>query len=283
MTGWIIYEEAAAAYNRRYLSFYEEECEKRGIDLRLVLTKDLDFGAEGSGLYLRVCGETAVLPDFAICRVIHPLLTAHLEAMGVPVFNNSRVASVCNDKAKTYQTVAAAGIPVVTSRFVKREEAERVLRETAYPCVIKTVAGHGGAEVFLLDEFPPEDILARFRANDSVLQPFTGRGEDLRVYVIGERIIAAVLRHSNEGFRANYSLGGSVSLYELNTDETALVRRIIDLFDFGLVGIDFIVGNDGELIFNEIEDVVGSRMLYAVSDISVVPLYLDYIQARLGK
>ncbi len=283
MTGWIIYEEAAAAYNRRYLSFYEKECEKRGIDLRLVLTKDLDFGAEGSGLYLHVCGETAVLPDFAICRVIHPLLTAHLEAMGVPVFNNSRVASVSNDKAKTYQTVAAAGIPVVTSRFVKREEAERVLRETAYPCVIKTVAGHGGAEVFLLDEFPSEDILARFRANDSVLQPFTGRGEDLRVYVIGERIIAAVLRHSNEGFRANYSLGGSVSLYELNTDDTALVRRIIDLFDFGLVGIDFIVGNDGELIFNEIEDVVGSRMLYAVSDISVVPLYLDYIQARLGK
>ncbi|MBQ9594137.1 MAG: ATP-grasp domain-containing protein [Lachnospiraceae bacterium] len=283
MTGWIIYEEAAAAYNRRYLSFYEEECEKRGIDLRLVLTKDLDFGAEGSGLYLRVCGETAALPDFAICRVIHPLLTAHLEAMGVPVFNNSRVASVCNDKAKTYQTVAAAGIPVVTSRFVKREEAERVLRETAYPCVIKTVAGHGGAEVFLLDEFPSEDILARFRANDSVLQPFTGRGEDLRVYVIGDRIIAAVLRHSNEGFRANYSLGGSVSLYELNTDETALVQRIIDLFDFGLVGIDFIVGNDGELIFNEIEDVVGSRMLYAVSDISVVPLYLDYILERLRK
>ena len=55
------------------------------------------------------------------------------------------------------------------------------------------------------------------------------------------------------------------------------------MFDFGLVGIDFIVGNDGELIFNEIEDVVGSRMLYAVSDISVVPLYLDYIQARLRK
>ena len=282
MEGWILYEREAAAYNRRYLSFYEEECEKRGIDLKLVLTQETDFGTECGRLYLRARGEEVPLPDFAISRVIHPLLTEQLEAMGVRVFNNSRVARICNDKARTCQLVASAGIRTVPTRFVKREETEEILRSAAYPCVIKTVNGHGGAEVFLLEEFPSEEILGHFRANDSVLQPVTGRGEDLRVYAIGGEIIAAVLRRTNEGFRANYSLGGSVSLYHLSDEEQKTVQKILSLLDTDFVGVDFIIDQDGSLIFNEIEDVVGSRMLYTVSDVNIVSLYLDYIQAQMA-
>ena len=282
MTGWIIYEREAAAYNRRYLTFYEEECEKRDIQLRTVYTEELDFGADETGLYLKIAGETIPLPDFAISRVIHPLLSEHLEAMGVRVFNRAKAARICNDKAMTYQLSASAGIRTVQSRFVWRKEIEDVLSSCHYPCVVKTINGHGGAEVFLLDSFPPEEILCVLRENDCVLQPFTGRGEDLRVYVIGGEIIAAVLRKTNEGFRANYSLGGSVSLYSLNEEETALVHRILHLIDLDFAGIDFIIGENGELIFNEIEDVVGSRMLYQVSEINVVSLYMDYIEKEMN-
>jgi gamma-F420-2:alpha-L-glutamate ligase len=59
------------------------------------------------------------------------------------------------------------------------------------------------------------------------------------------------------------------------------VNQILNLFDFGLVGIDFLIGDKGELIFNEIEDVVGARMLYQCTDINLVGLYLDYIQTRI--
>src|SRR5690625_6839454 len=86
-------------------------------------------------------------------------------------------------------------------------------------------------------------------------------GKDLRVFVIGKQIIAAVLRVNNNDFRANFKLGGSAFLYHLTIDEVEMINKIINHFDFGLVGIDFLIDKEGNLLFNEIEDVVGSRIL----------------------
>ena len=118
--------------------------------------------------------------------------------------------------------------------------------------------------------------------SDMVAQEKVGnRNSDLRVYVIGNKILASVLRESNEGFRANFSLGGNVSLYDLSDDEKKLINNIIDLFDFDMVGIDFILDDNGNLVFNEIEDVVGARMLYQCSDIDIVKEYLSYISKKI--
>ena len=123
-----------------------------------------------------------------------------------------------------------------------------------------------------------EEILRIMGRSDMVAQEKVGnKNSDLRVYVIGKTILASVLRESNEGFRANFSLGGRVSLYELSDKERHLVQRIIDLFDFDMVGIDFILDDNGNLVFNEIEDVVGARMLYQCSDIDIVKEYLQYL------
>lgn len=285
MKGWLIYGKKEAALNKRYLAFYFEECERRGIDLRLVFVEELAFGVEKGNLYVRYDGMRVLnLPDFVISRAIYPFLTRHLEMMGIPVFNNAQVAEICNDKARTYQYVSQAGVPMIDTQFLRRGMVGNLMEHVSYPKVLKTVNGHGGNEVFLLDEEPSGEILKHFVLNDGVLQPVTGtRHEDLRVYVIGKEIIGGVLRKSREGFRANYSLGGEVSWYELSEEEKQLTGRIIDLFDFGLVGIDFIIGDEGELLFNEIEDVVGARMLYQCSDIHIVPLYLDYILERIGQ
>jgi gamma-F420-2:alpha-L-glutamate ligase len=53
-------------------------------------------------------------------------------------------------------------------------------------------------------------------------------------------------------------------------------------FDFGLVGIDFIFAEDGSLMLNEIEDVVGSRTLSALSDMNIVREYLTFIKERIS-
>ena len=73
------------------------------------------------------------------------------------------------------------------------------------------------------------------------------------------------------------------SKFCISEDEKIVIDKIISQFDFGLVGIDFIIGDSGQLIFNEIEDVVGSRMLYKTSDINIVERYLQYIMKKLTK
>lgn len=146
--------------------------------------------------------------------------------------------------------------------------------------VVKSVSGHGGTEVFLVEnqEFDPRMLTIE---SDFVIQPLVGnKHQDLRVYVLGKEILACVLRTAKEGFKSNFSLGGNVELYQLTEEQEENINRITALFDFGLVGIDFIVADDGTLLFNEIEDVVGARMLYQCTDINLVKKYLSFIKLK---
>jgi gamma-F420-2:alpha-L-glutamate ligase len=304
MVAWMIYFRDSAIYNRQYIQFYIEEGRKLGIEVKLILVEELEFGVRDNVWFLAYEKQEVVKPEFVICRAIYPLLNRHLEYMGIRVFNNSFVSEISNDKARTYQYLAKTGIKMVDSSFYRNIQVKEVITQAEQPnaskkidspmhpnvnqevntqveqpIVIKAVDGHGGSQVFLLeDTTKQEEIIQGIGSSDVVVQPLTGsRHQDLRVYVIGKEIIAAVLRTAKDGFKSNFSLGGEVRIYQLNQEEIDIVNLIINQFDFGLVGIDFIIGEEGNLIFNEIEDVVGSRMLYQCSDINIVERYLKFI------
>lgn len=173
---------------------------------------------------------------------------------------------------------------MVDSRFVHKNFLLEQLNTVKRPFVVKSVSGHGGSQVFLVEE--GDDVAPIYEKLDDhvVIQPLaSSKKQDLRVYIVGNEIVGAVLRTGKDGFRSNFSLGGKAEFYTLEEDEKAIVEKIVDLFDFGLAGIDFIIGDNGALIFNEIEDVVGSRMLYSCSDINIVALYLEYIKKQIYK
>ena len=283
MVAWIIYFRENAIHNQQYIQMYIEEGRKLDLEVKLILVEDLEFGVNQNKWFMRYQNQETKNPDLAICRAIYPLLSKQLELMGIRVFNNSFISEICNDKARTYQYLAKTGIKMVDSSFYLNSQVKDII-SVDQPTVIKAVDGHGGSQVFLLDNqnntIKEEmfDIITALGCADVVVQPLTGsRHQDLRVYVIGKEIIAAVLRTAKDSFISNFSLGGEVCLYQLSENERSLVKLIIEQFDFDLVGIDFIIGDDGELIFNEIEDVVGSRMLYQSSYINIVELYLKYI------
>ena len=286
MLAWLIYYKESAIYNQRYIEFYIEEGRKLGITVKLILVEELEFGVQEGEWFCRYGSKELPYPDFVICRAIYPLLSRHLEAMGIRVFNNAFLSEICNDKAKTYQYLAKTGIRMVDTSFCKNVLLKETMEKITSPTVIKAVDGHGGTQVFLLDANSEQEeklkVLQGIGSSDVVIQPLTGhRHQDLRVYVIGEEIIAAVLRTAKEGFKSNFSLGGEVRLYELSEEEKKLVRLIMNQFEIGMVGIDFIIGDEGELIFNEIEDVVGSRMLYQCSEINLVEKYLNFILSQI--
>ena len=69
-------------------------------------------------------------------------------------------------------------------------------------------------------------------------------------------------------------------MYELSSEETGLVKEIISELDIGMAGVDFIF-HHGRPVFNEIEDMVGARMLYALTDDNIVDTYVSYIRRDL--
>lgn len=282
---WLIYREADVEKNSRYIGFYRERSEAFGMETELMLVERMEFGVKNGRHYLMYDGECLPAPDAAVVRAIYPMLNRQLEYLGIPVFNNSFVSEICNDKAKTCQYVAQTGIKMIDTAYYKFERAEAALDGIYRPSVVKAVAGHGGSQVFYLDRDRKEaipDIITGLDHSDFIVQPFTGsRHQDLRVYIIGTEIVGAVLRTAKSGFKSNFSLGGDVCLYGLSAAEKETVDRILSLFEFGMVGIDFIIGDQGELLFNEIEDVVGARMLYQCAPgIDLVGKYLRFIKEK---
>lgn len=284
MTGWLIYNMADAKRNEGYIRLYFEEGRRLGIHFQLILVEKLHFGIRDSQNFITYDKDFMEKPEFAICRTIYPLLSKQLEIMGIPLFNNSMVAEICNDKAKTYQYLAGKGIPLIPTEFCKNEYLMQRIVKQKDQTVIKAVDGHGGSQVFLKhNEEESDKIVKGMQSSDAVFQPLTGRShEDVRVYVIGKEIIAAICRKARSGFKSNYSLGGEVKPYHLQESEMKIIEKVICEFQFGMVGIDFLIGDDGSFLLNEIEDVVGARMLYQCTEINLVQKYLQFIINEIG-
>ncbi len=260
MYGIIVYSKEDAFRNESYIKWYIDEFEKRKIKLELVYDSDIDYNNH---------------PDFAIVRTINPKLTKKIEQMGVRCFNNYKVSYITNDKALCYKYVSNKGIEIMQTYY-------NIDDVNNFPVVIKPKNSHGGDRVIMCAT--RDELLSKlylYENNNYVVQSAASdAGKDVRVYVIGKKIIIAMLRQSDNDFRSNFCLGGRAQVYNLSDDEIKIINNIINIFDFDFVGIDFVF-NNGKIVFNEIEDVVGSRMIYTYTDIDIVKLYADYITDEL--
>ena len=93
---------------------------------------------------------------------------------------------------------------------------------------------------------------------------------------MGGSVVAATKRTSKVDFRSNFSLGGNAELDTPTAEMLSVIERLRNALHFDFVGIDFIRHNS-EWALNEIEDVVGTRMLYSLTDIDAAEVYIRYV------
>lgn len=272
LQGLMIYDEEGAKRNIVFITRFKKALEKYGAKSRLVLT------------------DKAVVPDlikekpdFVIMRVMRPDLSQVFEEAGIRVFNPAAVSRICNHKGRTYNFMKMVGVPILKTWNSLNLWKER---QGTFPAVVKPAMGHGGIGVTkVTNEKELETAvkqMPQYPGGDYVIQQMASEpGKDLRVYIMGDRIVAAMLRSSDEDFRSNFCLGGKAERYELSEEEEAQVRRIMELLPFDYVGIDFLF-HEGKLIFNEIEDAVGARMLYTSTDIDIADEYAAYVCRNMG-
>lgn len=268
MTGWIIYDRLSYERNKW---FADRLCEITSG--RLIITENMEFGIN-DGIYYRYERAEIQKPDFAVQRCIFPLLSQVLENDGVRVFNSSRVCDICNDKRKTHLFANTLGIPMLKTVFGDR----KFLNIPRYPFVLKAAEGHGGGEVFFVENEKELEVGLDKIHSDNILfqKPASDMGIDKRVYVLGGKILACVERRAKEGFKSNFSLGGEAVLKDITPMEEKIVNKVISALKPDFVGVDFVYGK-GKPYLNEVEDIVGTRMLYTLTDMDAAALYGDYI------
>ncbi len=261
---WIVYDKSQYSVNSWFANRLLEKL-SGSFDANIVIIEDIKTPQDE-------------VPEVAVMRTINPGFSKMISEKGVRVVNPARVSYLCNDKSLSYKLAEEAGVPFAK---VFDLSGELPISEADYPLVVKTAAGHGGKEVFLCRN--AEELFSvkeRLKGAKLIGQELIGdgrSGRDLRVYVLGGKIYKSVLRVSENDFRSNFSLGGRAEPYELKDSEKRTVTRILDVLgESDLIGVDFLVSEEG-LLFNEIEDVVGTRMLYSVYGIPAADVFAEYI------
>jgi RimK family alpha-L-glutamate ligase len=273
---WAIYKKEDAIRNEKFINYLSSSCLEKGISFELIYLENLVLGVINNKL--EIIYENKIvrdLPDGVINRTNNHLVSKQFESKGVRCFNNSHLTQIANDKNLCYQYVSKANIKIQDTLFNNYSLL-------SFPLVLKNPLGRGGNEVFLIKN--ENELKEKCSLYPSyTLQSYCENkiAKDLRVYVINNKIVKAILRKSTKDFRANYSISKSAEVYELKDNEISLINKVINLFSIDYAGIDFLINENNELIFNEIEDSVGARALYELTDINIASLYIEHIYKTL--
>lgn len=261
LKGYLVYDKAGAERNAWFIDRFIEKAKELKINLTLAFSS---------------CIKTLDLPDFAIVRCISPDINAYLEEKGVKVFNNFKTSEIANDKWKTYCMARSLNIRVMNT--LKSDG------DFEFPYVLKSVDGHGGQEVFMVNDAKEKQNALNFIKNKKsiIQQVCSDKGKDLRVYVLGKKILLSVLRTSKTDFKSNFSLGGNAQVKKAPIKCRRIIKRLYNELKFDFVGVDFIF-HDSKPVLNEIEDPVGTRMVYKLTHVDPAYEYLKYIKKHLKK
>lgn len=239
--------------------------------------------------------EPAGRPDFVVFLDKDILLASWLKSCGVPVFNDPDVIETCDNKAKQYIRLAAAGLPMPRTVIAPKVYPsfsiagsgyfEQVLGDIGLPLIIKEGHGSFGAKVYLIETeeafFEKVDSL---RGVDFVFQEFiaSSRGRDIRVNIVGGEIVAAMQRHSETDFRANITNGGKAEPIELTESQRAVALAAAEAVGAEFAGVDLLFGPDGEPLVCEVNAAAHIRNILNVTGVNVADSMIAYILEKLG-
>lgn len=224
-------------------------------NLSLSLKRTGDLLCEVGGL------RRFALPDFVLFWDKDTVLAARLEQAGVPVFNCAAAIAACDNKILTATALNHLGVPapktvIAPKTFENLNYCDGVFFERAaeilgFPLVIKEAYGSFGKQVYLARS--PEEGLAIIKNlgyKDFLMQEFiaTSKGRDLRVNVVGGKVLCAMTRTNPSDFRSNLTIGGTAVQTDPTDEECYLAIRACQALQADFAGVDLLYGKDGPLV-----------------------------------
>ncbi|MDD3797731.1 MAG: RimK family alpha-L-glutamate ligase [Novosphingobium sp.] len=212
-----------------------------------------------------------------------------LERLKVPTFNSSVSVETVRDKLYTHQLLSRAKLPIPKTMLAKFPiDHGLVEKALGFPVVVKTLSGSQGSGVFLCENRRSfEDLLELLRATQSnanlIFQEFIepSRGRDIRMLVIGGRVVAAMERRAKDGgFKANFSMGGDVLPFKPDRGAEWLALESARLLGLDIAGIDLLFDQDGYKIC-EANSSPGFEGIESCCDMNIAAEILDFIAFRL--
>lgn len=198
-----------------------------------------------------------------------------LEASGVPVVNPPRAVEASVDKYLALAKLDGEGLPVPeTWAGESAEGALGAFEALGGDVVVKPLFGSEGRGLLRVSEREIAGrafaTLERLGAVLYVQRFIPHEGHDLRVFVVGERVVGAIRRFPNGGdWRTNLSRGGRAEVFAIDPETERLAIRSARAVGARVAGVDLLPARAGGLVVLEVNAVPGWRGLAAATGIDV--------------
>jgi ribosomal protein S6--L-glutamate ligase len=287
-----ILSRKASLYSTRRL---KEAAEARGHEVQIVdyLRCYMNITAhKPSVIYAgRTLTFDAIIPRIGATYTAYgTAVVRQFNMMGVFPTNDSQAIARSRDKLRTLQILARDGIGLPVTGYAHSTKDVGGLLDTvgSSAFVIKLIEGTQGTGVVLAEtRAAAESVIGAFRQLDAniLVQEYIAEagGADIRAFVVGERVVAAMRRQGPPGeFRSNLHRGGTAAKIRLTPEERSAAVRAAKAVGLNVAGVDLLRSNHGPLVM-EVNSSPGLEGIEAASEVDVAGKIVEFIEKNASR
>lgn len=281
MNGWLIINGffSSEKFSDIY-SLLTNAAEKRNVKLIIKNTVELSSSLGDNSPFFPA-------PDFVLFWDKDLSLARRIEKTGIRVFNSARAIELCDDKTltaealfgkvKTPETLIAPktfeGVKITDEFLIKAEKT------FGFPMVVKEAFGSFGKQVYLVKNREElRNIVDKIGFKPFLIQEYikSSCGRDVRVYVVGDKVVCRMLRVNKNDFRSNVSGGGEAFPFEENAeiDNAALLACRALGTDFA--GVDVMFGENSPVVC-EVNSNPHFRSALTATGVNLADYIMNYV------
>lgn len=231
-------------------------------------------------------GYDAVIPRIGASITFYgTAVLRQFEMMGVYPLNESVAISRSRDKLRSLQLLSRKGIGMPVTGFAHSPDniQDVIGMVGGAPLVIKLLEGTQGIGVVLAEnQKAAESVIEAFmglKANIMVQEYVKeARGADIRCFVIGDKVIAAMMRQAKEGeFRSNLHRGGTATITKLTPEERSTAVRAAKIMGLNVAGVDILRSNHGSVVM-EVNSSPGLQGIESATGKDISNMIIEFIE-----
>ena len=299
MKTWLLYKknEAALSPEAYEINKLVECLRDRGVDAGVYAPEQFELiASRDDRRSVLIDGAEVDIPDVMLPRMgasttyFALAVIRQLERLRVTTYNSAAAIETVKDKLFAHQLLAQHNLPIPKTMLAKFPVDINLVGKTlGFPLIVKTLSGSQGSGVFLCeDERKFDELMQLVRATQAnanlIFQEFVAhsRGRDVRLLVIGGRVVAAMERRAQgNDFKANYSQGGEVLPWKPDRNAEWLALESARILGLDIAGIDLLFDEGGYKIC-EANSSPGFEGIESCCEVDVAQEIVEFLHLRLG-
>lgn len=275
-------------------SVYQAERLKEEFEILGIETEIIDDGYLRTEISDGKLSSSLLSYNFAVYLDKDKYLSLILEKLGLKLFNSHDAVRLCDDKGQTYIALSSSGVNLPKTIFgalcyndsceINKDVADKIIFNLGLPLIVKESYGSMGKGVYLVNT--KKELLSVMKVvklKPHLFQEYLPykKGVDVRVIVIGGKVVASMERSNDSDFRSNMARGGCGRKIDLPIEFKKTAEKVAKILSLDYCGVDLLYGKNGEPVVCEVNSNAFIGGIESTTGVNVAKLYVEHILSKI--